>query len=95
MLHAEIFRAVEQLVQLAVLDAVDFVAGALDLRAPDLVPGGLGLGSASLAGFQDALSRLVQYLKPSAEAADTPSTNIEATSSDFPRRFIKFVLPLG
>src|SRR5207245_25629 len=43
-LQAEILRAVEQLVELAFLDAVHFVAGALDLRAAHLVARGLGLG---------------------------------------------------
>src|SRR5215470_15354473 len=39
-LQAEIVRAVEQLEQLAVLDAVDLVAAAFDLRLAHLVTGG-------------------------------------------------------
>jgi hypothetical protein len=32
MLQAEVFRAIEQLKQLAAVDAVNFVAGSFDLR---------------------------------------------------------------
>src|SRR5262245_47974199 len=39
-LQAEVFGAVEQLEQLAVLDAVDLVAAAFDLRLAHLVAGG-------------------------------------------------------
>src|SRR5262245_7526444 len=39
--EAQVFRAIEQLEQLAALDAVDFVAASLDLRLADLVACGL------------------------------------------------------
>src|SRR6516164_8778913 len=43
-LHAEVFGAIEQFEQLAVLHAIDLVTGALDLGAADFVAGRLGLG---------------------------------------------------
>src|SRR4051794_10855924 len=67
-LQAQIFRAVEQFEQLALLDAVDLVARALDLGAAHLITQGFCLGFSLACRLPRSLVELGAVLEPICES---------------------------